>query len=285
MPEGHTIHALAERLQAALGGRRVAASSPQGRFEAGAALIDGRTLTATEAHGKHLWLHFGKRPTAPIVHVHLGLFGKFAVVRGTPDRPSVGAVRLRLVGRGHVAELRGPTACAVVTPDEITTLRARLGPDPLRTDADPTLAFDKIRRSRRPIGELLMDQAILAGIGNVYRSELLHRLALDPGTPGRDVPDLYLKTLWNDLVTLMPLGVATGRILTRDEDIEAAREVLAVERRIAGRHVTVPRPSYEVYRRTGLPCSRCGTEVATALAAGRNLFWCPGCQVEPQTVG
>lgn len=281
MPEGHTIHALAEKLQATLGGAKVAASSPQGRFEGGAGLIDGLKLTATEAYGKHLWLWFGPKRGPQVVHVHLGLFGKFSVVRGEPDRPSVGAVRLRLTGRGHVAELRGPTACAVVTPAEVAALRARLGPDPLRTDADPTGAFSKVRRSKRPIGELLMDQAIIAGIGNVYRSELLHRLRLDPATPGRDVPDLVLKILWDDLVTLMPLGVATGRILTREDDVTAAQKVLATKKRAAGRQVKIARPRYEVYRRTGAPCSRCGTEIDTAIAAGRNLFWCPGCQVAP----
>lgn len=281
MPEGHTIHALAEKLQATLGGGRTAVSSPQGRFEAGAALVDGRVLSATEACGKHLWLWFGRGRSAVPVHVHLGLFGKFAVVRGAADRPITGQVRMRLVGKSHVAELRGPTACEVVTPAEVDALKARLGPDPLRTDADPAAAFARIRRSKRPIGELLMDQAVLAGIGNVYRSELLHRLALDPATPGRDVPDLYLKSLWNDLTTLMPLGVATGRILTRQEDVEAAQELLAVKRRPPGRQIAVARPTYEVYRRTGLPCRRCGTAVSTALAAGRNLFWCGGCQTSP----
>lgn len=281
MPEGHTIHALAERMQARLGGVAVVASSPQGRFEAGAALIDGLKLTATEAYGKHLWLWFGPKRGAQIVHVHLGLFGKFSIVRGDPDRPSVGEVRLRLTGRGHVAELRGPTACAVVTPEEVTALQARLGPDPLRTDADPTRAFDRIHRSKRPIGELLMDQAVIAGIGNVYRSELLHRLRLDPATPGRDVPDLVLKALWEDLVTLMPLGVATGRILTRDDDVAAARDLLARTKRLPGRQITVARPEYEVYRRPGEACSRCATEIRTAVAAGRNLFWCPGCQLAP----
>ncbi|MGQ0464383.1 MAG: Fpg/Nei family DNA glycosylase [Sporichthyaceae bacterium] len=281
MPEGHTVHALAERLHATLGGGRVAASSPQGRFEAGAALVDGSVLRAAEACGKHLWLHFGPARGGHIVHVHLGLFGKFAVVRADPDRPVRGQVRLRLVARNHVAELRGPTACAVVTPAEVESLKARLGPDPLRTDADPTAAFARIGRSKRPIGELLMDQAVLAGVGNVYRSEVLHRLALDPATPGRDVPDRYLKALWADLVLLMPLGVATGRILTREEDVEGAQRALAARRRRPGTHIAVPRPAYEVYRRTGLPCRRCGTEVTTALAAGRNLFWCPGCQLGP----
>ena len=279
MPEGHTIHALAERLQATLGGARVTASSPQGRFTAGAELLDSQVLRATEAHGKHLWIHFGDG--GPIVHVHLGLFGRFSVVRGKADRAVRGAVRLRLVGRGHVAELRGPTACDVVTPGEIEALRARLGPDPLRSDADPAAAFARIQASRRPIGELLMDQAIVAGIGNVYRSELLHRLRLHPATAGRAVPAVVLKALWDDLVTLMPLGVAAGRILTREEDVAAAQAVLAARPRAAGRQVKVPRPSYEVYRRTGAACRRCGTTIVTASAAGRNLFWCPGCQITP----
>lgn len=280
MPEGHTIHALAERLQATLGGAQVAASSPQGRFEAGAAMLDGHVLTGAEAHGKHLWIHLDDG--ALLVHVHLGLFGRFSVVRGTAARAIRGAVRLRLVGGGHVAELRGPTACELVTPGEVDALRARLGPDPLRVDADPAPAFARIRRSRRPVGELLMDQSVLAGIGNVYRSELLHRLALDPATEGRDVPEVMLKALWDDLVTLMPLGVATGRILTREKDVAAAGAALAGLARAPGRKVKIPRPSYEVYRRTGLPCRRCGATIVTAVAAGRNLFWCPGCQTRPE---
>ncbi len=279
MPEGHTIHALAERLHATLGGAAVAASSPQGRFVGGAELLDGHVLTATEAHGKHLWIHFDDE--ALTVHVHLGLFGKFRVVRGSADRPSVGAVRMRLVGRGHVAELRGPTACELVTPVEVDALRARLGPDPLRADADPDPAFARIQRSRRPIGELLMDQAVLAGVGNVYRSELLHRLELHPATPGRVVPDVVLKALWDDLVTLMPLGVATGRILTREKDIAVANAALAARPRAPGKQVKVPRPTYEVYRRTGSACRRCRTTIVSAVAAGRNLFWCPGCQTAP----
>ncbi len=282
MPEGHTLHALAQRVDRAFAGTTVAASSPQGRFVDGAARLDGLELVEAEAWGKHLFVTFTEEVR---LHVHLGLFGRFSVRQHrrkvapgqAPDGlPVKGEVRLRLLNDTFVGDLRGPTRCALATPGEIDALLARLGPDPLRPDADPTLAWDRISRSRRAVGELLMDQRVIAGIGNVYRSELLHRLALDPATPGCVLPRPYLDALWEDLVTLMPLGVATGRIVTRDSDV---RRVLATLERTG----TAPRirPSYAVYRRTGLPCPRCGDTVRSRVAQGRNLFWCAGCQVAP----
>ena len=126
MPEGHTIRRLADDCLDRFGGRAVRASSPQGPFAASAALIDGQELKETDAHGKHLFLGF---PGAGWVHIHLGLYGKVAF-GAAPPPPPVGAVRLRLVGDEHVMDLRGPTACELITPAEKQAIHDRLGPDP-----------------------------------------------------------------------------------------------------------------------------------------------------------
>ena len=260
MPEGHTIHRLAREHNRVLVGHRVRASSPQGRFADGAARIDGRVLERTDAVGKHLFHRYGD----VWLHVHLGLYGKFSTGALPAPEPR-GALRLRLLADGHWVDLRGPTTCELLLPPEVATVRARLGPDPLRRDADPRLAWTRLSRSRVPVGALLMDQTVVAGIGNVYRAEVLYRHRLDPHRPGRSVPRESWDALWPDLVSLMRAGVRTGRIVT----------TLPGDR--PGRRVT-PDTAHYVYRRAGLPCRVCGTEVRTEVMVDRNLYWCPRCQ-------
>ena len=263
MPEGHTLHRLAREQQKLFGGRVVRASSPQGRFADGAALIDGQVLRRTEAWGKHLLHHY---TGGPLLHVHLGLYGKFTGGSGDPPEPR-GALRLRLINGERWMDLRGPTACEIFEPTQRRELLARLGPDPLRRDADPGRASARLSRSKTPIAALLMDQQVVAGIGNVYRAELLFRHRVDPFRPGRLLDEATWAAMWADLVTLMSAGVRTGRIVTvRPEDRPRARGRLTREE------------SVYVYRRTGLPCRICGTEIRTQVIVGRNLFWCPNCQ-------
>ena len=278
MPEGHTLHRLAHDLDDAFAGTAPRASSPQGRFEDGAALLDGRAWRGASAWGKHLFVAFDGDL---VLHVHLGLYGKFHVhagdyaATGAPD--PVGQVRLRLLTADRLAELRGATACEVLTPAEEEAIQARLGPDPLRPlDElnDPERAWHRVHRSRTAIGPLIMDQAVLAGVGNVYRSEVLFRHRLDPAKPGSALREDRWRAVWDDLVRLMPIGVATGRILTVEEDVVAAEAALA-----AGEPVPVPDPLVPyVYKRTGEACAVCGSRVRTAVVAGRNLFWCGRCQ-------
>ncbi len=148
MPEGHTIHRLARDLLRAFGRRPVAASTLQDRFEDGAALLDGATLTRTDAHGKHLFLIFrAHRPADRLLHIHLGLYGKFPIAHCRPGNHA-GALRLRLANESAWADLRGPTACELITPIEREVILARLGPDPLRADADPEQAWARICRSK-----------------------------------------------------------------------------------------------------------------------------------------
>jgi endonuclease-8 len=241
----------------------VHASSPQGRFVDGAALIDGQVLRRTEAYGKHLLHHYSARV---LLHIHLGLYGKFLTGSGPPPDPT-GALRLRLVGDSHYADLRGATACELLTPAERTELLGRLGPDPLRRDADPSAAYARIARSKTSIAALLMDQKVVAGIGNVYRAELLFRHRVDPFRAGMTVDASLWAAMWSDLVALMTSGVRTGRIETVGPE-DRPRKRGALSREEAG----------YVYRRAGLPCRVCSIEIRTEVLVGRNLFWCPSCQ-------
>jgi endonuclease-8/formamidopyrimidine-DNA glycosylase len=267
VPEGHTLHRLAREQDALFAGRPVRVTSPQGRFAADAERIDGRVLDEVTAHGKHLFACFGPE----VLHVHLGLYGSYTSGTGDPP-PARGALRMRWVaegpeGEGVWTDLRGPTACEVLTPPEVDRIVTRLGPDPLRRGADGGLAFARIGRSRTAVGALLMDQAVLAGVGNVYRAELLFRHRVSPFRPGREVDPQLWAAMWADLVVLMRAGVRMGRIVTTRPE-HRARRGGAVRREDA----------HYVYRRTGLPCRVCGTEVRTEVMGGRNLYWCPYCQ-------
>ena len=270
MPEGHTLHRLATAVREQFAGRTVAVSSPQGRFAESARLVDGTELVSAESFGKHLFVAFAEER---FVHVHLGLYGQFDLYVGPPP-PPVGQVRMRIVAgapRPSYGDLRGATTCELLTVEQRDVIVERLGPDPLREDADWTRAFDRVRRSRAPIGGLLMDQAVLAGVGNVYRAEVLFRHRLHPLRPGSSVRRGRFEALWDDLVLLMREGVRTGRIDT----VHTAHTP-----EVMGRAPRVDDHGGEVYvyRRQGQPCHVCGTRVRTEVLAGRNVFWCPRCQ-------
>ena len=277
MPEGHTLHRLALDLSAAFGGRRVSVSSPQGRFADEAALLDGTVLVDAQSWGKHLFVQLDDGSAdGAFVHVHLGLIGTFAVhasVDAVP--PPVGQVRLRLArsapdGSAY-ADLRGAITCALVTADQRAAVVERSGPDPLRPDADPDRAWQRIHRSRKPVGALLMDQGVLAGVGNVYRAEVLFRQRLHPLRPGNTLRVGQWQAIWDDLVVLMAEGVRTGRIDTVRP--EHTPEAMGRDPRRDDHGGEV-----YVYRRTGQPCLVCGRRVSTAVLEGRNLFWCSRCQ-------
>src|SRR5690606_1327454 len=184
--------------------------------------------------------------------------------------PVVGQVRLRLLNETTCADLRGPTACALQTPDEMLATVAKLGPDPLVDDpAEGEERFVRIvRRKPTPIALLLMDQAVVSGIGNVYRAEMLYRARLNPHTPGRDVPEETVRELWRDWVRLLAIGVETGQMMTMD-DLSPEQYRAAMASR-DDRHW--------VYHRAGLPCRVCGTEIALEEIGARKLYWCPSCQ-------
>lgn len=267
MPEGHVIHRLARRLNADFRAGPLEATSPQGRFSGSAALIDAHPLAFAEALGKHLFLHIADGPT---VYIHLGLIGS---LRFEPVDDVWGQIRLRLVNDEQTlaANLRGPQACRLLEPGEYEAIVGKSGADPLRADADPSIVWQKVTKTKRSIGALLMDQALFAGVGNIYRAETLFRLGISPFTLGRELSAEQFDAIWADLVDIMHIGVDTGRIDTvREEHMPEAM----------GRDARVDDHGGEVYvyRRAGMPCYLCGTEVVHQVMQGRNLFFCPRCQ-------
>ncbi len=183
-----------------------------------------------------------------------------------PPEP-IGAVRVRLLTRTAVADLRGPTACEVQTPEQVDATIAKLGPDPLV--GDPAAGEERfvaaVRKKPTPIALLLMDQAVVSGIGNVYRAELLFRARQNPFTPGKELREEVVRELWRDWVKLLNIGVATGQMLTMDDlSDDDYRKALASR---ADRHW--------VYHRAGEPCRICGAPILMQELGGRKLYWCP----------
>ena len=244
-------------------GKVVSVDAPNGRFADGAEQTNRRKLRAVDAYGKHLFYDFGPGRQ---LHVHLGLFGKFREGDMPYPEPK-GALRLRISDAKHWVELRGPTACDVLTEQQREGLLARIGPDPLRDDSDSASAIARIRKSRAPIGALLMDQSVIGGLGNIYRAELLYRAGLNPLTPGSALTLPAVKKLWRDAQTLMQAGMIDRRIVTTKP---ADRPHPKGKARRGETHY--------VYRRAKLPCFICGTAVRMEEFGGRKLYWCPACQ-------
>jgi endonuclease-8 len=197
-----------------------------------------------------------------------------------------GAVRVRIQGEHAVADLTGPTACEVLTPDEAAQVVARLGPDPIRAGTDPHDAPERfveaVRRSRKPIGTQLMDQAVVAGVGNIYRAEVLYRARLDPFRPGSSLAPEDVRAVWDDLVVLLHDGVRTGAIVTTRPEHRLPGGTTGRHRVRQNTDETpgaVPSDeAFYVYHREGLPCRVCRTPVLVREVAGRNLYWCATCQ-------
>ena len=263
MPEGHTIHRIAKDHGALLVGRAVRVSSPQGRFEADAARVDGLVLEGIEAYGKHLFYQWSN---GDIGHVHLGLFGKFRVTPGPDTPPPVGMVRMRLCSELATIDLAGPTDCALGTPDDREAVIKRLGPDPLRRDAKPALAIDRMARSKLPLGSLLLDQKVLCGVGNVYRAEALFVNGINPMRAGADTDPVELRAIWDTVVAMLRKGVRDDRIITVDRRLVA----LPKDRKLRRGEATY------VYHRDR--CLRCDTVVQNVELAGRACYFCPTCQ-------
>ena len=292
MPEGNEIHRWAERHYTAFGGRAVRVDGPQGRFT-DSDVIDGRKLQRVMAVGKHLGYDFGKDR---ILHVHLGLQGDFT--EGPGPLPVVkGALRLRMWNAAAVkkaagpdaskphrwyseddgshnlapenvawVELRGPMDCSIYSEEMWETLLNRLGPDPLNGDGPEKFA-ERVRNSKKAIGELLMDQSVAAGVGNIFRAELLYRAKQSPFVAGREVEERTLRSIWREAGALMKAAMVDRRIVTTKPKDRPHKRGQALKEE-----------AHYVYRRQGKPCFVCGTEILTKVMAGRNLFWCPVCQ-------
>jgi len=268
MPEGHTVHRTANQFNEQFAGKALTIDSPQGRFSAGAAMANGLILNRAFAVGKQLFLEL---QGGLFIRIHLGIYGKWrwyqgkAVAKALQDEP-VGQVRARFYTDTAMADLRGPTVCEVIVAEEADRVRDQLGPDPLNDDPsglELARFIARVQRSKQPIGALLMDQAVISGVGNVYRAELLFRAGIDPYLEGNRLTEEQLRSIWKDAVALMQVGVATGFMITRDDLFES--DPSKSERNF-------------VYKREGQPCRICGHEVSIALMQARKLYWCGNCQ-------
>lgn len=262
MPEGHTIHRIAKDHSPILVGQPVAVSSPQGRFDSDAALVDGAVLQRIEPVGKHLFYWWSN---GLVGHVHLGLFGKFRVAKGPEVPEVVGQVRMRMSTDVGTIDLAGPTDCSIGTADDRDRIVARLGPDPLRRDANADVAIERMRKSKQTIGALLLDQKVLAGVGNVFRAEALFVNGIHPSRAGVDLSVEEARALWVTIVAMLKQGVKDNRIITID------RREFPVTRGRARRG-----DNTYVYHRD--ICLRCGTPVQIVELGGRACYYCPVCQ-------
>jgi endonuclease-8 len=261
MPEGHTIHRIARDHRRDFVGQPLAVSSPQGRFATGACKLNGRELEAIEAHGKHLCYRW---EDSRLLHIHLGLYGKFRHHRVPPPEPR-GQVRLRVIGRDKAFDLNGPNKCHLISKRAWTAVQDRLGPDPLRSDSDAEQAWQRIRRSRAAIGALLLNQSVIAGIGNVYRCEVLHLLAIHPERPGNSLSKDEFDALWSKLVSLLKIGVRYNRIIIAEPDkVGKPRSRMNQQERLL------------IYKKQN--CLRCESAVDSWLLGARKIFACPRCQ-------
>ncbi|MBM46412.1 MAG: DNA glycosylase [Acidimicrobiaceae bacterium] len=261
MPEGHTIHRLSKDLRADLSTGVVTSCSPQGRFEYGASVINQKALVKSEAFGKHLFLTFSEET---ILHIHLGLIGKF---RPQPleSEPS-DTVRLRLEGT-RAWHLTGPQKCALIPQEELLEVVDELGPDPLRRGGKWEDFASGLSNRKTPIAISLLDQSVIAGIGNVYRAEFLFLLGIHPERPSCDLTQSELRDLWDVSVSQLRQGVRLNRIVTVSQTDSGTA---------AGR--LKPEDALYVYKREGQLCRRCDSLIKVTKLAGRSCWWCDSCQ-------
>ena len=292
-PQGRFAHGAA-----LLSGRTMAAATAHGKH---------LFLAFDDAAGERLWLHvhlglygawrfhsaapvedlphaIGAPRSSGVVDVareHLALSFIDEAGAGGPGTPAaewippapIGQVRLRIEAPGIVADLTGPNQCEVLDDGERVGVLSRLGPDPLAPGAaEDAVACEhfvgSVRQRKRVIAELVMDQSIVAGVGNIYRAEGLYLCRINPHRRGNRVSEKRLRQLWAEFCRLMARGLQIGRIVTVNPEDAPAEPIPGDEE--ASR--------FYVYHRTGRPCLRCGTPIAEETLQGRRNFWCPNCQ-------
>lgn len=322
MPEGHTLHRLAGQFQRLVVGKPWRVTSPQGRFAAGAARLTERVPERAEAWGKQLFIHLGPDIWQVHLGLygafsfrgddnfagaaHLGA-PRHASEAFTPSyddagwiipHPPTGAVRARVHVASGWADLRGPARCEVLNPMQYETVIRRLGPDPLheasgqpaevpgRAPHPGHTGLEKfaqhLERRRISIAAALMDQSVIAGVGNIYRAESLFVCGINPDLASLKLSFEQIKELWETLSLQMRQGVEEGAIITLRPDDPGLRlrgadvhsPVEGTGRKVSGSHIR----RHWVYQHQGTACLRCGAIIQMRELSGRRLYWCPGCQ-------
>jgi formamidopyrimidine-DNA glycosylase len=267
MVEGHSVHRVASLHTKRLVGKKFTAWSPNGRFTDGAKAINGKTFSRIEAVGKNLFAFFvdeEKKDQAEevVVHVHFGMSGRWAVYLNDekPEEPTK-TNRLRLEFPGIVADLSAMTVQHGGI-ELYQEKRAKLGEDPLRNDADPTALWVRVKKSKKSIGALIMDQSYFTGPGNIYRAEILFKAGVHPNKRGMDLDKTEFDSIWYHTVALLKRGYETGSILTVDPE-EA---------------VSLGKPRLRRYIYNSSKCPRCDSPIKTWQIANRTCYACVKCQ-------
>ena len=247
MPEGDTIAYAANRIRPVLEGR-VPEEIRAAREPKWPERLGGRRVEGVETLGKHLFLNFDG---GLVLHSHLGMVGSWTVL--AHDRIGRRARLVIRVGERWVVQFGGPTL-ELLTAGRSRLIRGALGPDVLASEFDRDRFLRRLRAEdrTRPIGDALLDQTTVAGIGNIWRAEGCWEAGVDPWRSVARVADDEAFSIINAARPRMMRSAAEG------------------PRRIRPR----------VYKRTGQPCRRCGTRIVARGQgdANRTTYWCPGCQ-------
>jgi formamidopyrimidine-DNA glycosylase len=273
MVEGHSVHRVASLHSQRLVGKKFTAWSPNGRFTDGANAINGKTFLRIEAVGKNLFAFFDGDGTKDqddeiVVHVHFGMAGAWAVYLSdeTPPEPTK-TNRLRLECPGIVADLSAMTVQHGGL-ELYQEKKAKLGEDPLRKDADPEALWARVKKSKKSIGALIMDQSFFAGPGNIYRAEILFKAGVHPDKRGLELETPEFDRIWYHTVALLERGYETGSILTVDPE-EA---------------LSLGEPKLRRYIYNSSKCPRCKSPIKTWQIANRTCYACLKCQpMGPET--
>ncbi|CAM6089377.1 unnamed protein product [Calypogeia fissa] len=276
MVEGPGVHRVAIAHRRVLGGKAFSATSPSGRFTEGAAAIDGRFVSLIEAHGKNIFYFFTRKKLENatlaklpddviVVHIHFGMSGSFRTFAFPGPEPRE-KTRLKLENKKEKLVAHLSAQLCVHGGIEVYRKRvAELGPDPLREDADKEIVWSKMQKSKKTIGGIIMDQSFIAGIGNIYRTEILFVCGVHPDQRASTLPRSTFEELWSNSVRLLKVGVATGSITTVSPE-EAGKpysKLKSGERRYVYSHET---------------CRRCGGAVRSWTSASRTVYACEVCQ-------
>ena len=262
MPEGDTISRTARTLEWALSGRKVTA------FETSAAAVQaaaerhkvvGSVVSGIESRGKHLLIRF---ESGAALHSHMGMRGSWHLYKRDTWRKKGRRARVSIEAGDVVAACFSPLVLALLSSSEVRhhpTL-TRLGPDAAAASFDPLAARERLRhRAALEIGVAVLDQTALAGVGNVYKSEVLFLCGVNPFVPVADLHD----------------GILDRIVRTASEQLK--RNLGSRERRTTS---SLAPGNLWVYSRAGLPCRRCGAAIRRAYQGElrRSTYWCPECQ-------
>ena len=260
MPEGDTIFRTAARLRPLLAGREIhAARAREPSFPAGT--LVGRAIAAVEACGKHLLMHLDDGRT---VHSHLGMHGSWHwYPPGAPWQKDRRLAALVLEVPGSICVCFSPKVLQLLSADQLRRHPhlTQLGPDLLAERVDEAEVLRRFRvHDRTPIGEAVMNQSIVAGIGNVYKSEILFLTRTNPLTTVGQLSDERLLSIAHTARQWLAKNLTGYPRRTRSA--------------LDGQRLWV-------YGRSGKACFVCGQRIQLQRQGdlGRTTYWCPGCQV------